>query len=118
MSALLLAPVVLSLLVLGAHFLRTGNLLLVLAVLALLGLLGVRRRWAARTVQVALLLGAAEWVRTLVVLNAVRVQAGLPARRMVIILGCVALVTAVSALVFRTARLRRRYGGGETAGAA
>lgn len=113
MSALLLFPVVLSLLVLGAHFLRSGNLLLLLVVVVLLGLLAVRRRWAARTVQVALVLGAAEWVRTMVVLAAFRVQVGQPFRRMAFILGGVALVTALSALVFRTARLRRRYGGPE-----
>jgi len=113
-SALLLTPVVLSLLVLGAHFLRSGNILLLLVVVVLLGLLAVRRRWAARTVQVALVLGAAEWVRTMVVLAAFRVQVGQPVRRMVVILGCVALVTALSALVFRAARLRRRYGGPES----
>jgi len=79
-SALLLFPVVLSLLVLGAHFLRSGNLLLLLVVVVLLGLLAVRRRWAARTVQVALVLGAAEWVRTMVVLAAFRVQVGQPFR--------------------------------------
>lgn len=110
MTPLLLAPAVLSLLVLGAHFLRSGNLLLVLVVLVLLGLLTVRRPLAARAVQVALLLGTLEWVRTLVVLMSWRLQAGQSARRMVIILGCVALVTALSALPFRSARLRRRYG--------
>ena len=109
MTALLLAPVVFSLLVLGAHFFRAGNLTMVAAVIVVLGLLAVPRRWAARTIQAALLLGAVEWIRTLVALYQQRVQLGQPATRLGIILGGVALVTALSAAVFRTARLRARY---------
>ena len=109
MIGLQLLPVVLSLLVLGAHFLRAGNIAMVAAVLVVLGLLGVRRRWAARGVQAALLLGALEWVRTLVDLVALRTQAGQPVLRLVLILGGVALVTGLSALVFRAAGLRSRY---------
>lgn len=109
MIGLQLLPVVLSLLVLGAHFLRAGNIAMVAAVLVVLGLLGVRRRWAARVVQAALLLGAVEWVRTLVDLVALRTQAGQPVLRLVLILGGVALVTGLSALVFRAAGLRSRY---------
>lgn len=104
-----------SLLVLGAHFLRGGNVVLVVLVLTALGLLGVRRPWAARTVQGVLLLGAVEWVRSLVQLAAWRVQTGQPATRLVVILGSVALCTGLSALVFRTARLRLRYAPGQRA---
>lgn len=110
MTVLLLLPVGLSLIVLAAHFLRAGNLLMVAVVLTVLGLLGVRRRWAARVIQAALLLGAAEWVRTLAQLAALRSRAGQPATRMLLILGSVALVTALSALVFLSRRLRDRYG--------
>ena len=101
---------ILSLLVLGAHFLRAGQVALLGVVLILLVLLAVRRPWVARTVQVALLIGAVEWVRTLWSLAAWRMRAGEPAARMVIILGMVALVTALSSLCFRAARMRRRYG--------
>jgi hypothetical protein len=107
--ALQLVPVVLSLIVLGAHFLRAGSLILVAGVLCLLGLLGVRRPWAARTVQVALLLGALEWARTLVSLVGQRAQAGQPMTRLALILGGVALVTGLSALMFRAGRLRAWY---------
>jgi hypothetical protein len=111
--ALQLLPVVLSLLVLAAHFLRAGHLILVVLCLALLGLLAVPRAWAARTVQVALLLGAIEWVWTLSRLASARAEAGEPALRMTLILGAVALLTGLSALLFRTARLRRRFRGQE-----
>lgn len=94
---------------LGAHFLRAGNLILVALVLVLLGLLAVPRRWAARAVQVALVLGAVEWTRTLVQLAAWRLQTGQPFLRLVFILGVVAVLTGLSSLLFRTRRLRDRY---------
>lgn len=102
-------PVVLSLLVLAAHFLRSGSMLMVVVVFCFLGLLGVRRVWAARAVQVALLIGALEWVRTLAHLVALRVQVGQPALNLMLILGSVALWTGLSTLVFRAARLRSWY---------
>jgi hypothetical protein len=104
-----LLPAILSLLVLGAHFLRAGNVLLLVAAFALLGLLAVRRPWAARIVQAALVVGAFMWLRTLLLLASVRAMEGLPARRMVLILLAVAVFTAASALVFRTARARAWY---------
>jgi hypothetical protein len=108
--ALQLVPVVLSLLVLGAHFLRAGSFLMVAATLVVLGLLAVRRPWAARIVQVTLVVGALEWCRTLVVFASQRLGAGEPVVRLVIILGSVAVVTALSSVLFATARLRRVYG--------
>jgi hypothetical protein len=107
---LLLGPVILSLLVLGAHFFRSGRLLLVLAVVALIACLPARRPWVPRLVQAALLLGTIEWVRTLVLFAGDRLRNGEPYVRLVIILGAVALVAALSALLFETAPLRRRYG--------
>ncbi len=106
MVGLQLLPVVICLLVLGAHFLRSGSIVPVVLILVALVLLGVRRPWAARLVQAVLLLGTLEWVRTLVQLASWRVQTGQPATRMVVILGSVALLTGLSALVFRAARLR------------
>jgi hypothetical protein len=103
-------PIVLSLLVLAAHFLRGGCLLLVIPVLALLGLLVVPRPWVARTAQAVLALGALEWIRTTVTLATQRMHAGEPFLRMVLILGVVVAVTIGSALLFESAPLRRRYG--------
>jgi len=80
------------------------------AIGALLALLTVRKRWVARMVQVALLLGALEWLRTLVRLASDRLQAGEPVLRLVLILGTVACLTAFSTLAFETRRLRQRYG--------
>jgi hypothetical protein len=104
-----LIPVLLSLLVLGAHFLRTGAWLPVAACLGLCLLLLVRRPWVARMVQVVLVLAAAEWLRTLWGFASFRRAHGLPWTRMALILGGVSLFTLLSALVFRSSGLRERY---------
>ena len=102
-------PIVLSLLVLAAHFLRGGSLGIAVLVLGLLGLLFVRRTWVARLLQVVLVLGALEWTRTLVVLAMRRSEQGEPFARMALILGVVVAVTVMSALLFETRRMRRLY---------
>ena len=109
MKALLYVPIVFSLLVLGAHFLRDLNTAGVAVSLVLIGLLFLRRSWAARIVQAALVLGAVEWLLTLYELAEIRATRGEPATRMIIILGCVALVTLISALLFQTKTLQKIY---------
>lgn len=109
MIGLQLLPVVFSLVVLGAHFLRAGNVALLGLVCIALGLLGVRRPLAARLIQAALVLGALEWLRTLVSLTAWRAETGQPVVRLIVILGGVAILTGSSALVFRAARIRSWY---------
>ena len=107
--ALRLLPAVLALLVLGAHFLRAGYLALVAAALAVALLLFVRRPWAARAVQGALVLGALEWLRTLALLALERRAAGAPYLRMTLILGGVALTTALSLLAFRSPKVKEHF---------
>ncbi len=108
-----LIPVILSLLILAAHFLRAENMLLVAIMFAVAGLLFVKRPWSARVIQTVLFLGAIEWVLTLSGLVVRRVEMGQPYGRMVMILGSVAALTAMSALVFRSEPLRSRYGLGQ-----
>ncbi len=109
MNFLRLVPVILSTLVLGAHFFRGGNLLVLAVVVGFLVLLLVRRSWVAWAYQALLLFGAAEWIRTLVEIMRRRQAMGEPWTRMAIILGVVAVITAASALVFRSRALRERY---------
>jgi len=106
-----LFPVVLSAVLLAAHFLRYGALLLALAVLLLPLLLLERRPWVPRLMQVLLLVGALVWVRTGVALARERMARGEPWTRMAVILVAVALVTGLSALVFRLPAVRTRYQG-------
>jgi hypothetical protein len=100
----------LAALVLAAHFYRAGNLVLAALALALIALLFVPRPWAARTIQLCLVLGAAEWVLALAQLVGIRQATGQPFMRLAAILGAVALATALSALVFRSTDLKRRFG--------
>ena len=72
-------------------------------------LLFLRRPWVARLVQVALVLGALEWARTIYQLVQMRVAHDAPFLRMAIILGAVATITAVSALLFQTRTMQRIY---------
>ncbi len=104
-----LSPVIFSALLLAAHFSRhDAPVLIVLSLLVPLVLL-IRRPWAALLIQAVLVLGALEWVRTLVVLTRARQAAGEDWVRMALILGVVAMITLASALVFRIPKVRARY---------
>ncbi len=109
MTFLFYLPIVLSLFVLGAHFLRYQSYIGVAVSLLLVGLLFVRRAWVARVVQVALVLGAVEWVWTLYTLAQARAAMGQPATRMIVILGVVAAVAFCSALLFQTRPMKKIY---------
>lgn len=101
-----LIPVILSAMLLAAHFSYAGSSVLVLVALGFPLLLLIRKPWAARTVQLALVLGAAEWLRAVSGYVSQRMEVGEPWIRLVVILGVVAALTAASALVFRSPRLR------------
>ncbi|MDX9735457.1 MAG: hypothetical protein RBU36_15105, partial [Thermoanaerobaculia bacterium] len=103
-SVLRALPVVLSALVLAAHFYRSRSLALVALSLALPLLLLVKERWSARVVQAGLVLGALEWVRTLAFFAGQRMEAGRPWARLAVILGVVAVLTALSALAVKVPR--------------
>jgi hypothetical protein len=105
----LLIPTLLSVLVLAAHFFRGGHTALMLICLASPMLLLIRRRWATRLLQVVMMLGALEWVRTTWQIQAVRVEEGWDWQRMAAILLCVAAFTLLSGLVYFLPPLRRHY---------
>jgi hypothetical protein len=109
MNVVRLIPVFVSSVLMAAHFSRSGPLILAVVSLGFPLILLVPRPWVARVVQLALLLGALEWVRATVAIALRRQSAGEPWTRMAVILGSVALVTALSALVFKMKALRERY---------
>jgi len=102
-------PVVLSLVILGAHFMRYGNLIGALGALLLIALLIVRRPWVARLMQFVLIIGTLEWIRTLYELAQERAAEGQPFTRMIVILGVVVALTFCSALLFQSLVLKRIY---------
>ncbi len=107
--AMQLSPVVLSLFLLAAHFLRAGIIPLALLLIFFpLGLL-IRKAIVPRLFQVVLILGAIEWVRTGWVAVTIREQYGQPWTRLAVILGVVAGITLASTMVFFSATLKNRY---------
>lgn len=108
-KVLLYVPVVLSLVVLAAHFLRFGNAIGVVGSVALVALLAVRRPWVPRLVQVALVLGGVEWLRTLYYLAQLRAAMSQPYTRMTVILGAVAAMTFLAALLLQSRPLKKVY---------
>lgn len=104
----LVAPAT-AFLLLAASFLRAGDVFMMVACGLLLLLLAVPRPWAARLAQIALVLAAARWLWLTWMLVAARAATGAPYGRLAGILGAVALLTLLSALVFRSRRLQRYY---------
>ncbi|MCC6679639.1 MAG: hypothetical protein IT445_01945 [Phycisphaeraceae bacterium] len=92
--------VVLAFLLLGAHFLRGGHVMVVALLLAapIVGML-VRRRWMRRLLQVLLVLGAGVWLLTANAIYGSRLEAGEPYGRMLIIMFAVATFTLFAAAV-------------------
>ncbi|UCG84912.1 MAG: hypothetical protein JSW71_13285 [Gemmatimonadota bacterium] len=104
-----LLPVVLSFLLLAAHFFRADNTLLVLLSLAFPVILAARRPWVPALVPLALVLGGLEWIRRAIELVLQRQAVGEPWLPLATILGTVAAFTFSSALAFGSPVLKRRY---------
>lgn len=94
-------PIILSALVLAAHFFRAQNFIFVLVSLAVLPLVFMDKQWVQRSIRVFLVLGGIEWIRTMLVLVMEREALGMPWLRMSIILGGVALFTIGSSFALR-----------------
>ena len=109
MQLLRLLPVILSFLLLAAHFYRAGMTVVAGLCAALPALLLLRKAWVPRLFQVLLVLGALEWLRTLYVIAAMRIALEQPWARLAVILGTVAVFTALSGLVFRSRAVKSRY---------
>ncbi|MHC4131090.1 MAG: hypothetical protein ACYSSP_11545 [Planctomycetota bacterium] len=109
MNFIKLLPVLLSALLMAAHFLRMGSLILVVVSLALPLLLLLRKRWAVRAVQICLIIATLEWFRTLYVIARQRIDMSMPWTRLAVILGGVAVFTGLSACVFFMKSLKIRY---------
>ena len=116
MNVLRLLPVFISFVLLAAHFLYAGQMIISIVLLSLLLLLLLRKTWVPRVIQTILLLGSVEWLRSLYSHAQDRIELGEPWMRLAIILGAVALFTALSCLVFRSGSLRKRFSDLENTG--
>jgi len=102
-------PLILASLLLAAHFLRDGNLVLTLMCVLMPLLLLIKKRWSWLVVQLFAYAGAAIWIYTTVALVQQRIFWGIPWVRLVMILGGVALFTAWAGLLLNSSRIREMY---------
>ena len=109
MNLVRLIPVILSFGLLAAHFSRANLLPLVIVSLLIPLLLLIRKAWVARGIQVLLLLGGFEWIRSMFGYMEIRKATGEDWGRLAIILVTVAILTACSGLVFSGKSLMKRY---------
>jgi hypothetical protein len=110
MIYLLLTPAVLSLLVLAAHFLRQGNVVVCAIHLGMALTLSLRHRpWVPRFMQVFLAIGLVVWGFALSQFVHERQALGEPTGRLVVILGSVMAVNALAIVLMGTRAVRARY---------
>ncbi len=105
-------PTVFSSLLLSAHFLRDGQLILVGFSLLLPMLLIGRRRTTLSILQGALVLGTIEWLRTMVSMVQIRLAMDEPWLRLAVILVSVASFTLATAWWLRRWPVVEEDGGG------
>ena len=72
-------------------------------------LLLIKKQWVVRLIQIILVIGSLEWIRSLFIYVNQRQAIDEPYLRLIIIIGIIALFTGLSALVFRNEKLRERY---------
>lgn len=110
MTILRLLPVILSALLIAAHFKRADMIVIALLCIAIPAILLTRKIWAVRVVQLFLILSALEWIRTLVYLVQLRIEHDQDWMRLAVILATVALFTACSSLVFKNSTIKKLFG--------
>ena len=105
-----LLPVILSMFILSAHFLRYYNMVEVAICIGLPFLLFIRRKYIVWILQAGLLVAVGVWITTVMNLVEMRQHLGAAWMRMAFILGGVILFTLASAFVFYMKTLKARYG--------
>jgi hypothetical protein len=102
-------PLILAFFLLAAHFLRSGNIILMtLSVLVPLLLL-FKKYWILLLVRWLAYLGALVWVHTTLILVQQRIMAGVPWARMFLILSGVTVFTLYSGHLLNSDIVKRRY---------
>jgi len=102
-------PVVISSLLISAHFLRHGQyLFLGIGLVPLVALL-IRHPFSVRLIQGILVFATLAWIRTAYLLASARAAMGLPYTRLLVILCTVAGFAFASIFVFRAKTLREFY---------
>jgi len=109
LNSLLYLPPVLACLLMAVHHFRGAEPGLIGLWVTVPFALLLKRRWADKAVQLVLVGGALEWALTVDRIIEVRQLIGLPYQRMALILGGIALFTALSGLILETRRRKQVF---------
>ena len=96
-------------LLLGAHFLRSGEIAVAALCLAAPLLFLWKNRWSLMLLQFLAYAAAGTWIAVAIQLMQLRQQSGQPWTAAVIILGSVALFTLLAGLLLNSRAIRQRY---------
>jgi hypothetical protein len=102
-------PLILSFLLLGAHFFRGGNIILTAVCILLPLLLLFKKRWILLLLRGLIYCGALVWVHTAVVLVQQRILLGIPWMRMILILLGVTVLTLYAGFLLSSDTIKQRY---------
>lgn len=102
-------PVILSFIILAAHFQRIYMFALSYLILLVPFILIYKKPISVRIIQGILILGSLEWIRIIFVYSAQRSYYGEPWIRLAVILGAVAVFTLLSSLCFRNKTIKGIY---------
>lgn len=104
-----LLPVIISFLLLAAHFSRADQTALVIISLLIPILLFIKRRIVLRLIQIILIAAGAEWIRSMLFYIDVRKTSGDDWTRLAIILTAVAIYTVLSGLLLQNRKIMDKY---------
>jgi hypothetical protein len=96
-------------LLLGAHFLRQGNIAFMALCLLTPLLFLIRKRWSLIVLQAAAYLATAIWIGTAVGIAQERLAIGRSYMAAVVILGSVAAVTLIAGLLLNSRAAKEKY---------
>lgn len=102
-------PIIFCAILMAAHLMRIGYLLLQIISLLIPFLLLWKNKTAVIIIQVFLILSGFEWIRTLLFYVLLRIENGQDWIRLALIIGTVALINFASLLVFRSKLMKERY---------
>lgn len=101
--------IILTYILLSAHFLREGEMVLTVFYLFIPFLLFIKKRWSIIIVQIFTYGGVLVWFFTLYILINERMALGIPWVRMAIILGVVIIFALISGLLLNSPVVKEKY---------
>jgi len=104
-----IVPLLFAALLLAAHFLRNGSLVLTAVTVLVPLLLLIRQRWSLIIVQLGAYVAAAVWLYTIIYLAQERMMFGRPWGVAAIILGSVTLFTIFAGLLLNSRAMKNKY---------